>query len=187
MRPRADVARLAEVREERPLWADELLFYLDARSRRAPSPREQGALPPVSAGPNATTPDGAREAADPAVEQAIAPYRALFRPTTEVDPETGIVQGADRAPEIRAAFANAVQVAASSRGGATPTAAEIAAAIERDPNLAEARAYRTDLGELVAAANRALDVDQRARFRELLLARVAPQDLSAAEFDALIP
>ncbi|MEX2205835.1 MAG: filamentous hemagglutinin N-terminal domain-containing protein [Myxococcota bacterium] len=186
-RPRADVARLAKVREGRPLWADELLFYLDARSRLAPSAREQGALPPVSAGPNATTPDTAREELDPAVARTLAPYRALFRPTLDVDPESGILQDEDRAPLIRAAFAQAVQVASAGRGGATPTASEVAAAIERDPSLAEARAYRADLAELVVAANQALDVDQRARFRELLLARVAPQGISQAEFDALIP
>lgn len=186
VRPRADAARLAEAKQARPLWADELLVYLDARSRRAPTAREQGALPPVSAGPNATTPDTAREEANPAVEQAVVPYRALFRPSTEVDPETGIVQGEDRAPEIQAAFAKAVDVA-TARDGAAPTAAALAAAIESDPNLADARLYRADLAELIAAANRALGADQRARFRELLLARVAPTGISQAEFNALIP
>jgi filamentous hemagglutinin family protein len=187
VRPRADVARLAEAKDARPLWADELLVYLDARSRRAPTPQEQGALPPVSAGPNATTPDTARETASPAVEHALPPYRALFRPATEVDPETGIVQGEDRTPEIRAAFARAVAVASSDHGGAAPTAADVAAAIERDPSLADARAYRADLGELVSAANRALDADQRVRFREILLARVTPKGIAPAEFNALIP
>jgi len=186
VRPRANVESLALARDARPLWADELLVYLDAQSRRAPTAREQGALPPVSAGPNATTPDTAREEASPAVAQALVPYRALFRPSTEVDPETGIVQGEDRAPEIRAAFAKAVDVA-TARGGAAPTAAAVAAAIESDPTLADARVYRAELKELVAAGNRALEADQRARFRELLLARVAPTGMSPAEFNALIP
>ncbi len=183
-RPRAEVARLAELRDDRPLWADELLFYLDARSRRAPSAREQGALPPVSAGPNATTPDSAREAADPAVEKAVGPYRALFRPDTEIDPESGIVQGEDRAPQIRAAFE---QAAAGAGGSFTPTAAEVAAALERNPNLRDARTYRADLAQLIAAANRVLEEDQQVRFRERLLARVAPSNMSPAEFSALIP
>ena len=186
VRPRADTARLAELRLDRPLWADELLFYLDARSRGAKSAREQGALPPVSAGPNATTPDTALETVDPAVEQSIPPYRALFRPDPEIDPESGIVQGEDRAPEIKAAFEQAVQVAA--RGSsAQPTAAEVAAALERDPNLRDARTYRAGLAELIASANRALDPEQQVRFRERLLARVAPAGMSAAEFSALIP
>jgi hypothetical protein len=186
VRPRADLADLALARDARPLWADELLVYLDAVSRQAPSAREQGALPPVSAGPNATTPDTRREQANPAVEQTIAPYRAVFRPSTDVDPETGIVQGEDRASLVGAAFTRAVDVAAAGRSGGTPTAADVAAAIERDPSLADARAYRAELTALIAAADPALDTQQRARFRELLLARVAPKGISQAEFEALI-
>ncbi len=186
-RPRADVAKLASAREARPLWADEFLVYLDAQSRRAPTAREQGALPPVSAGPSSTMRDAGREVANPAAEQAIAPYRALFRPSTDVDTESGIVQGHDRTPEIREAFARAVEAASSRRGGAAPTAAEVEAAIEADPELEDARTYRADLGELVAAANRVLDADQRDRFRALLLARVTPKGITPTEFDALIP
>ncbi|MBM4334449.1 MAG: filamentous hemagglutinin N-terminal domain-containing protein [Deltaproteobacteria bacterium] len=186
-RPRADVARLALAEDARPLWADELLVYLDARSRRAPSEREQGALPPVSAGPTATTSDADLAQTSPAVEAAIAPYRALFRPSADVDPETGIVQERDRAPEIRAAFERAVGVATGGRTGAKATAAEVASALERDPSLSDARAYRSDLAALVAQANRVLDANQRARFRGLLLARVTPAGIEPAEFDALIP
>ena len=80
-----------------------------------------------------------------------------------------------------------MQIAAGGRGGSAPTAAEVAAALERDPNLADARIYRADLAELITAANRALEEDQQVRFRERLLARVAPAGMSAAEFSALIP
>jgi hypothetical protein len=186
VRPRADLARLALAQEARPLWADELLVYLDAASRQAPSAREQGALPPVGAGPNATTSDTTRERGNPALERTIALYRAVFRPSTEIDPETGILQGADRASEVGAAFTRAVDVAAAGRGGATPTVADVAAAIERDASLADARAYRADLAALIAAADRELDAEQRARFRELLLARVVPKGISQAELGALI-
>ena len=186
-RPRADVARLALAEDARPLWADELLVYLDARSRRAPSEREQGALPPVGAGPTEATSDEDLAQTSPAVEASIAPYRALFRPSADVDPETGIVQERDRAPEIRAAFERAVHSATGGRTGAKATAAEVASALERDPSLADARAYRSDLAALVAQANRVLDANQRVRFRGLLLARVTPPGIEPAEFDALIP
>jgi filamentous hemagglutinin family protein len=173
VRPKGDAQRLALAREARPLWADELLVYLEERSLVAPTPQEQEALPPVNAGPSDAK---ASIGGVPLGEQALLtlpPYRALFRPSTDIDPDTGLIVGGNRVREIRAALAQAHE-----------TGGDLGRAIDASP---AASAEREKLAALFAASSRALDAEQNARFRAMVCARVAPQGVSAAELDALIP
>ncbi|HKC51784.1 MAG TPA: hypothetical protein VKF60_13390, partial [Myxococcota bacterium] len=188
-RPHADPIVLAMAVDERPLWAEELLAYLEQRSIEAPGETgrlpEAQLLPPVGARPGEPLEESDVRVHAAAVQNAVALYRSLFRPDLRRDPETGVIDAPSHAGEIRAAFQGPTDVVRRGHSGKLISGAEVAKVIESDSKYDAARRYREQLATLLDVGQRALTPDQRPRFRELVLAEVAPYGLSPAEFGSL--
>src|SRR5262249_15494914 len=104
-RPAVDVFELEAALANRPLWADELLAYLEARSLEPPRvPTAVEHLPPVAARPGDPLAPADRRVRSAAAEQAVVLYREVFRPDLARNPETGYLDGPGQAAAIRAAF-----------------------------------------------------------------------------------
>ncbi|HTO53230.1 MAG TPA: filamentous hemagglutinin N-terminal domain-containing protein [Myxococcota bacterium] len=188
-RPRADLIALSDAVEARPLWAEELISYLDMRSLETPDttgkPPEAERLPPVGARPGEPIAETDARVRSAAIENAVALYRELFRPEMKRDGETGVIQSPTHDAEIRAAFQAPVDSLRRARHGQEVAGAEVAKLIEAEPKYGDARRYREQLGALLDVGSRALSPDQQPRFRKLLLAEVTPFGINPAEFSSL--
>ncbi|HTO06687.1 MAG TPA: filamentous hemagglutinin N-terminal domain-containing protein [Myxococcota bacterium] len=188
-RPAADPMALAAALESRPLWAEELVAYLDRRSVENPGttgkPMEAEHLPPVGARPGEPLTPADVRVRSAAAENAVALYRQVFRPDLRRDPESGVIDAPSQTPAIRAAFQQPIDALRRARHGQEVTSAEIARLLETDAKYTDARRYREQLGALLDVGARALTPEQQPRFRNLVLAEVAPYGISPAEFDSL--
>jgi len=188
-RPHVDPIDLQAAVQVRPLWAEELLAYLEQRSVETPNETGRTAdaelLPPVGARPGEPLEPSDARVRGAAVENAVALYRALFRPELHRDPETGVIDGPSHSGEIRAAFQAPTDAVRRARSGRPVTGAEIAKLVETDSKYDAARGYREKIGALLDVSQRALTPDQRPRFRALVLAELTPYGISPAEFDQL--
>lgn len=188
-RPHADPIDLEAAVQVRPLWAEELLAYLEQRSVETPNesgkPADAELLPPVGARPGEPLEPSDARVRSAAVESAVAVYRSLFRPELRRDPETGVIDGPSHAAEIRAAFQAPIDVVRRAHSGRAVPGAEVAKLVESDSAFGDARRYREQLGTLLDVSQRALGADQRPRFRALVLAEVTPYGISPAEFQSL--
>jgi filamentous hemagglutinin family protein len=188
-RPHADPVVLKLAVEERPLWAEELLAYLEQRSIEPPNETgrlaEAQLLPPVGARPGEPLEESDVRVRGAAVQNAVALYRNLFRPDLRRDPETGVIDAPSQAGAIRAAFQAPTDIVRRAHSGRVISGADVAKVVESDSKYDAARRYREQLGSLLDVAQRALTPDQRPRFRELVLAEVTPYGLSPTEFGSL--
>jgi len=183
--PQADRLALAAAVDTRPLWAEELVAYLEQRSLEAPNQTtvaDAELLPPVGARPGELVGPRDMRVRNAAVENAVALYRQVFRPALRRDPETGVVESPDRSEELRAAFQAPVD--ALRQGTAQPVeGSAVAQLIDSDPHFAAAKADQALLTDLLDVGARALAPDQQPRFRELVLADIKPSGIASAEFD----
>jgi hypothetical protein len=188
-RPHADAVDLAEAVQARPLWAEELLAYLEMRSVETPTdqgkPAEAEHLPPVGARPGEQIESSDARVRGAAVENAVALYRDLFRPELRRDSDTGLIESPTHTAEIKAAFQAPVDALRRKGSGKVVAGADVAALVESDSRFEAARRYREQLGSLLDVSARALAPDQRPRFRALVLAEVTPYGIAPAEFDSL--
>ncbi len=187
-RPYADPIDLDAALQLRPLWAEELLAYLEQRSVESPDegkPFEAEQLPPVGARPGEPVVRGDARVRTAAVENAVAVYRDLFRPSLRRDPESGVIDGPSHSAAIKSAFQEPVDALRHAQSGGTVSGAEVASLLESDPRFDQARQYRGQLGALLDLSSRALAPDQQPRFRALVLAEVTPYGMTPAEFSSL--
>ena len=186
-RPAVDVWELDAALENRPLWAEELLAYLQQRSLETPGVSESVEhLPPVGARPGDPLVPADRRVRSAAAEQAVALYREVFRPNVARDPETGFVEGPGKAAAIRAAFQAPVDQLRHGARGQPITGGALRELIEANPDYAAASSYRSQLDQLLAAGELALNPEQKPRFRALLLSAVTPYGIAPAEFATAI-
>jgi hypothetical protein len=188
-RPHVDPAVLKVAVDERPLWAEELLAYLEQRSIEPPNENgrlaEAELLPPVGARPGEPLEESDERVRTAPVQNAVALYRSLFRPDLRRDPETGVIDAPSHSSEIRAAFQAPTDALRHAHSGRVILGADVAKLVETDSKYDAARRYREQIGSLLDVGQRALTPDQRPRFRELVLAEVAPYGISPAEFDSM--
>ena len=181
--PRADAFALDSAVENRPLWAEELVAYLEQRSLETPDAKleECELLPPVGARPGEIVGPKDARVRKAAVENAVMLYRKVFRPELKRDPETGVVEAPNRSAELRAAFQAPVD--ALRRDAKPVDGAAVAELIDRDARFSAVKADREELTDLLELGARALTPDQQPRFRELVLADITPHGIAPAEFD----
>ena len=188
-RPHADPLDLQAALRVRPLWAEELLGYLEMRSLEAPNaagrPTEAEHLPPVGARPGEELAPADARVRSAAVENAVAAYRELFRADLRRDPESGVIDQPSQAAAIRAAFQAPVDKLRRERPGKEIAAEDVSKLVETESQYAAARRYREQLSALLDVAERALVPDQRPRFRTLVLTEVTPYGITPAEFQSL--
>ncbi|MFI5317582.1 MAG: beta strand repeat-containing protein [Myxococcota bacterium] len=189
-RPEADAFELAAALRDRPLWAEELVSYLETRSLESPNGSgrlpDAERLPPVGARPGEEIAPSDARVRSAAVESALAAYRDLFRAELRRDPESGVVEAPSQAPAIRAAFQAPIDAIRHHQSGSHAiSGAELAKLVESSPNYTASRKYREQMSTLLDLGARALVEDQRPRFRALVLAEVTPYGISPAEFDSL--
>ena len=183
--PQADRVALAAATENRPLWAEELIAYLEQRSLETPNQNrveDAELLPPVGARPGELVDAKDARVRNTAVEDAVALYRGVFRRELRRDPDTGVVEAPDRSAELRSAFQAPVDALRHGDGQPVDGAA-LAELIDGDPRFAATRAERARLADLLDVGARALAPDQQPRFRALLLADIMPSGITPAEFD----
>jgi hypothetical protein len=188
-RPHADPVDLQLAVRERPLWAEELLGYLEMRSLESPNesgrPTEAEHLPPVGARPgDELEPSDSRVRTAP-VENAVAAYRELFRADLRRDSESGVIEQPSQVAAIRAAFQAPVDALRREHGGKAVAGADVANLVESESRFDAAHRYREQIAALLDVAGRALIPDQRPRFRALVLAEVTPYGISSTEFESL--
>jgi filamentous hemagglutinin family protein len=190
-RPHASAIDLAAAVRVRPLWAEELLAYLEQRSVEPPDATgrvpDAELLPPVGARPGDSLEASDARLRSAAVEGSVAAYRNLFRANLHRDPETGVIDGPSDAGEIRSAFQAPVDALRREHSGRAVSAAEVAKLVDTDAKFAAASRYREQLGTLLDLGQRALTPDQAPRFRALVLAEVTPYGLSPKDFSELFP
>ena len=176
--------------QERPLWAEELLAYLEQQS--TDTPNEAGALaeadllPPVGARPGEPIAPNDARVRNAAVQSAVAHYRNLFRPDLRRDPETR----GDRARRV-----SSPRSARRSRRRSTPCATRTRdgrrrrrrreALRERTRSTPRPSATASSSARCSTSASARLTPEQRPRFRALLLSDVTPYGISPAEFETL--
>lgn len=188
-RPYADPVDLAAIVERRPLWAEELLAYLEQRSVESSEASgklpEAEQLPPVGARPGESIESDDARVRGAAVENAVAVYRDLFRPDLRRDPESGVIDAPSHTAAIKSAFQAPVDVLRRAQSGGTVTGAAVADLLQGDARFAAAHHYRDQLGVLLDLSTRALEPDQQPRFRALVLSGVTPYGITASEFNSL--
>jgi filamentous hemagglutinin family protein len=144
----------------RPLWAQELLLYL-----------EQASLSGTGVA-SIKTSDPRFES--PPVQRALEVYRGLFAPTLRVEPQTGERLVRSHHDRVRAAIERAALECAADRDSGDAFAACIAA----DPARSEALFYLRTLRELgVLAAEAGVSGGELTEFMERLLAPLRPSAL----------
>ncbi len=149
----------------RPLWAQELLLYLEEASLAGPGARSVETSDP-------------RFETEP-VQRALEQYQGLFAPTLRVDPQTGERVIRSHHERVREALEQATRECGDQGG----SGAGLAACIAADPSRSEALFYLQTLRELgVLAAEAGVTGSELDEFMDRLLAPVRPAALEPAVF-----
>ncbi len=176
---------------DRPIWADELLSFLDEGARLREEVGPEGILPEVGASPNYDVDRTGSELdprlKSPPMQRAVELYWALFRPMRSIDPETGETSSQDRRDEIRGRFSRAILDYQEANAGVTPSGEELARVLKQDPKYGAALADLSRLNRLIKTLNDAhMLTDQHEIVESSVLSLAKPDGLSDAAFAAAV-